>query len=355
VVVAVLWTVFLDTQPAVGVADAQHLQQRQVPITSVGVAVLLLAVLVVYRQVVPPITTLSVGVRSAATAGVTNGVVVRGPAQLRALAGEINALVAAEARQRSERAIVEEMLRESLSHVKATDEERRRLLAKLVTAQEEERRRIASDVHDDSIQVMTAVVMRLGMLRLQLSDPAIDGTLVKLESTVQESINRLRQLLFQLRPPALDREGLLPALREYMEQWAGEISGLEYQIQAAVGSEPPPQTRAILFRIAQEALTNVRKHAHAKVLSLTLQDREEGVHMTIEDDGLGFRTDEKDDTAVGHLGLVSMRERAELAGGWWQIRSSPGAGTKVECWIPSERSGPSREEAMAAHGDGEAN
>lgn len=316
---------------------------------------LLVAIVVVYRQVAPPIRALSVGLRSAATASAGEVMAVRGAAQLRALAGEINALVAAEERQRAERVIVEEMLRASLSHVKATDEERRRLLAKLVTAQEEERRRIASDVHDDSIQVMTAVAMRLGMLRLQLTDPGVDGTLVKLESTVQESINRLRQLLFQLRPPALDREGLLPALREYMEQWAGEISGLEYQIQAAVGSEPPPQTRAILFRIAQEALTNVRKHARAKVLSLTLQDREDGVHMTIEDDGLGFRTDGNDDTAVGHLGLVSMRERAELAGGWWQIRSSPGAGTTVECWIPSERSGLSRDEAMTAPGDDEAN
>jgi signal transduction histidine kinase len=161
----------------------------------------------------------------------------------------------------------------------------------------------------------------------------MDADLAKLEETVQEGISRLRQLLFQLRPPALDREGLVPALEEYLQQWT-DSDGLTYEIQASMSAEPAQEKRTILFRIAQEALINVRKHARAKQLVLTLEDREGGVLMRITDDGVGFDAGDQTESPIGHLGLVSMRERAELAGGWWRIQSIVGQGTTTECWIP---------------------
>jgi signal transduction histidine kinase len=225
-----------------------------------------------------------------------------------------------------------------LDRIQSGDAQRRRLLGSLVTAQEEERRRIASEVHDDSIQVMAAVVMRLGMLRRKVTDSDVDQDLGKLESTVQDGIARLRHLLFQLRPPALDREGLVPALHQYMEQW-GDADGLTYEIQASIAAEPPTEIRAVLFRIAQEALNNVRKHARATHVVVDLKDRDGGILLRVSDNGVGFRSEEQTTTTIGHLGLVSMRERAELAGGWWHIQSAPGAGTTSECWIPSEPPG----------------
>jgi signal transduction histidine kinase len=327
------WTVYVGADKQTALAGVNALLNESLATLVARSGAVLLVVVVVYLLVARPITTLSAAVATSGRKASPTPVTVSGPAQVRSLGESINGLIAAVARELAERHWAEEQLRESLSNLRTGDDQRRRLLASLVTAQEEERRRIASDVHDDSIQVMTAVVMRLGMIRRATADPAMDEDLGKLESTVQEGISRLRQLLFQLRPPSLDREGLVPALREYLGQWA-DSDGLTYAIKSSMGAEPATETRAILFRIAQEALTNVRKHSRARTLELTLKDQDAGLLMQIKDDGVGFRAEDRADTAVGHLGLVSMRERAELAGGWLRIHSTPGSGTTAECWIP---------------------
>jgi signal transduction histidine kinase len=328
------WTVYAGADSHAAMAAGDAVLNQSLLILAAGLFIALLALAVVYAWVARPIATLGTAVRTSGRKALPTPVDVSGPAQVGALGQEINGLIAAVTRELAERHGAEEQLRRSLSQIKTGHQERRRLLASLVTAQEEERRRIASDVHDDSIQVMTAVVMRLGMVRRKLSDPGIDEDLGKLESTVQEGIDRLRQLLFQLRPPALDREGLVPALEEYLRQWTGE-DGLSYEINASQSAETAPETRTSLFRIAQEALTNVRKHARAKHLTVTVADEGEGILMRITDDGIGFNAEHRVEGAIGHLGLVSMRERAELAGGWWHVHSSPGGGTTAECWIPN--------------------
>jgi PAS domain S-box-containing protein len=210
--------------------------------------------------------------------------------------------------------------------------ERRAVLAHLVSAGEEERRRIASDIHDDSIQAITAAGMRLQILRRRLSEPAQLELLDELERTIQLSIERLRHLLFELRPPALDRDGLSSALRLYLDQIRQQVP-LRYHIDDRLVAQPLPETRLILYRIAQEALTNVRKHAQATSVRVLLDRRSEGYFVRIADDGVGF-TGSEDATGPGHIGLIAMRERAELAGGWLRIDSRNGAGTSVEFQIP---------------------
>lgn len=132
--------------------------------------------------------------------------------QLEAHAIDLNGALAAEKERAGQLAETLEQLQSTKATLRKTDEERRNFLAHLVRAQEEERKRIASDVHDDSIQVMAAVGLRLGMLRGRLTDPDQLGWIEKLESSVQLSIGRLRHLLFQLAPPALEREGLAAAI-----------------------------------------------------------------------------------------------------------------------------------------------
>jgi PAS domain S-box-containing protein len=222
---------------------------------------------------------------------------------------------------------------EDVTDRRTADEDRRKLLAKLVKAQEEERQRIANDIHDDSIQVMTAVGMRLHSIERRMEDPQVADMLVKLEEIVDLSIGRLRHQLFELRPPTLDRVGLSAALRMYLEQMQ-EAGGPSFRLEDRLPVDPPLDLRANLYRVAQEALMNVRKHAAASHVTVTVEEQEGGVLLGVVDDGEGFSIDSEGRTSPGHLGLTAIRERAEMAGGWSAVRSGPGEGTSVQFWVP---------------------
>lgn len=212
-------------------------------------------------------------------------------------------------------------------------EERRRLLARLLAAQEEERLRIAADIHDDPIQTMTAAALRLEGVRKLSKDPRQIEMLDKLEESVSGAITRLRRLMFELRPPALDREGLAAALRDYLASASREF-GFSFDLQSSLREEPNLESRAISFRIAKEALVNAAKHAHAKRIDISLGRLDSGVRVRVKDDGVGFDVEEAEKLR-DHVGLTSMRERAGLAGGWCRITSS-GEGTSVEFFVPDQ-------------------
>ncbi len=212
--------------------------------------------------------------------------------------------------------------------------ERRDALARIVAAGEEERRRLASDIHDDSIQVMTAAGMRLEILRRSLDDPEQLSRLDELDESIQLAISRLRHLIFELRPPTLDNQGLALALRAYLNL-TDETTDTIYALEDQLTSEPSAAKRVVLYRITQEILTNVRKHAGARHATVTLASRDGGTCVTVSDDGTGFVPD-LDSEHHGHLGLAAARERAELAGGWLHVTSAPDHGTTVEYWIGEE-------------------
>lgn len=225
-------------------------------------------------------------------------------------------------------------LEQRLEELRRTHEERRELLARLVRAQEEERRRIASDIHDDSIQKMAAVGLRLENLKRQVSEDDVASRVVRqIEDTVQLSIERLRHLMFELWPPALDRHGLAVAVQNELEQ-SKSATTLDYSLDNQVSGEPPVDTRTIAYRIIQEAVTNVRKHAGAKRVDVSLATRDGGVWAQVRDDGKGLAQERTDESPPGHLGLSAMRERAEMAGGWLRVEGKPGSGTTVEFWLP---------------------
>jgi PAS domain S-box-containing protein len=234
----------------------------------------------------------------------------------------------------TDRREAEDKLRWSLEVLRRTLQQRRELAQRLQHAQEAERRQIAADIHDDPIQVMSAVDMRLQMLAGFPESITVES-ITELEQEVAEAIERLRSLLFELRPTALDRDGLVPALRLYAEHSA-KVVGWRVDVLDELHDEPDPDMAALLYRIAQEAIMNVRKHAEATTVRVEAVSAADGAMVRVIDDGAGFTPDLTSAPEPGHLGLTTMVERAELAGGWVRVLSSPGTGTTVECWLPTD-------------------
>lgn len=210
--------------------------------------------------------------------------------------------------------------------------ERRRLFDHLVQAQETERRRIAWDVHDDSIQAMVAVGMRLELLADRVPEEYA-AELQRLDTSVREAIGRLRSLTFRLHPPGIDRHGLVEGLASHLEDMVGSSWGMAYSLSHELEREPTPETAITIFRIVQEALLNVHKHARANRVDVRVASADEGIVTRVVDDGTGTPVSQVG--ARDHFGVIEMRERAETAGGWWSMHSRPGTGTTVEFWVPN--------------------
>jgi signal transduction histidine kinase len=223
-------------------------------------------------------------------------------------------------------------LSDSLRSLRLVEDARRKLVGQLVHAQEEERVRIAEDIHDDPVQKVVAASMRLQLIRKQVQDPDVRASLDKLLDSIRASIFSLRHMIFELHPSVLEHEGLAPALREHMAKLESE---LEFEVQDDFEEQPSGEARVLLFRIAQEALANAHKHARAQRVEVHLSQDDDGFKVEIRDDGVGFTPPQRLSSAPGHLGLSSMRERAELAGGWCQVRSLPNCGTTVQFWLPA--------------------
>jgi signal transduction histidine kinase len=220
-------------------------------------------------------------------------------------------------------------LRTAIAHLEEVDAQRRRLLDHVVRVGEEERQRIAGDIHDDPVQKLVALKMRLELLGK--AHPELEG-IPEARDSVLVAIRSLRHLLFDLRPPVLDEQGLGPALRSFLENAEATF---RWVVHDDLVEQPSPQTRLILYRIAQEALTNVRKHASAEHVRVRISDSEGGVALEIVDDGVGFQPHQGVVAAPGHMGLAAMRERAEMAGGRCELHSLPGQGTTLDVWLPA--------------------
>jgi signal transduction histidine kinase len=230
-----------------------------------------------------------------------------------------------------------EELRLVIRNLEEIDEQRQRLLEHVVRAAEEERTRIAHDIHDDPVQKMVALKMRLELLQRQHPDLSdVDESLEVMRLTIKS----MRTLLFDLSPPTLEEEGLGSALSYLLEnsnpsfEWSIDDDGID--------EEPSVRTSLILYRIAQEAFANARKHAKARHVRMTLDRQDGGTWMQIVDDGVGFEPQDAVVAAPGHLGLAAIRERAEMAGGWTKLWSLPGQGTTLDVWLPDEEADPSR-------------
>jgi signal transduction histidine kinase len=205
--------------------------------------------------------------------------------------------------------------------------------SQVASAQEELRRRIASDIHDDTLQVMAEVAIRLDMLRTSHPELDLEVEFGELGSSVRAAMDRLRTLTFDLSPADLESHGLGSTIRRLLEELSERNHEVVCRLDDRLHAQPPAEARMALYRIAHEALANVRRHAYAHSVDVVLSEVGGGVLMRIADDGRGFRPGEP---APGHRGISLMRQRAEVEGGWLRVVSSPGAGACVECWLPHE-------------------
>jgi signal transduction histidine kinase len=216
------------------------------------------------------------------------------------------------------------------------EEWREELLRKVISAQEDERRRLARELHDETSQTLSALAMKIETALAAWPQEPSRERLVEAKALTVRTIEELHRLIFDLRPSVLDDLGLLSAIRWYAERHLErrgiavrcEFSGTEARLQ--------PELETALFRVVQEAITNIAKHAGAETVLVQFLEREDRIEIEIEDDGRGFSPDSLPPPAARErgLGLLGMRERVELFGGTIEIDSAPGRGTRIAITVP---------------------
>jgi signal transduction histidine kinase len=209
---------------------------------------------------------------------------------------------------------------------------RRELLERLATAQESERQRIAGDIHDDSVQTLAAVELRLSLLGRQVPDVDSERLVWSLREQVSHVISGLRDLLFELEPAHLDRG--LPDLADEACHYLLGPHGIQWDVEMDRVPRLGDTQHLQLVRILKEALTNVVKHARATRVKVAFTSDEHELTMLVEDDGTGLSSGGILGGA-GHRGVQTMHDRAEAAGGRCRIEGSP-SGTTVTVWLPIE-------------------
>ena len=221
--------------------------------------------------------------------------------------------------------------------LRETEMLRRRLLERGYELQEEERRRIARELHDQTSQQLTSILMTLKVLGEARSLSEVQARVEDLREMAAQTLEEVHDLALALRPRLLDDLGLLAALQHYLGEFRDRSHlPVDFQVLGLENRRLPPRVETTLYRIAQEALANVMRHAQAENVGVLLEVRDTSAILIVEDDGMGFDVSEAMGSHVheGNLGLYGMRERAALVGGTLAIESVPGEGTSVFAQIP---------------------
>jgi signal transduction histidine kinase len=244
----------------------------------------------------------------------------------------------------AQRKTVEESLRKSEQHYSELleqsqhlQEQLRYLSRQLLLAQEEERKKISRELHDEIAQTLTGINVRLAALKAEATVNT-KGLQQKISSTqrmVEKSVDIVHRFARELRPTVLDDLGLIPALHSFVKTFSKQTQvRVRLTVYAAVEKLDGVQ-RTVLYRVVQEALTNVARHAHASRVDVSIQKLRRAVGVTIQDDGKSFPVERVLHAKTNkRLGLLGMRERVEMVGGRLHIESAPGQGTTIRAEIP---------------------
>lgn len=225
------------------------------------------------------------------------------------------------------------------NEVKHKDEIRTQLLQKLITAQEDERKRIARELHDETSQSLSSFLLGLKLIEGSKDLEQVKERTGELRELVSQTLNDIHNLALELRPTILDDLGLLAAVERYIASIT-EKTGIEIDLQV-LGLEKislRPEVETAVYRIIQEALTNVVKYAQAESISILVERQGSHLIVIIEDDGIGFDLNKLQEPSLEykHLGIFGMEERASIVGGSFSIESEPGIGTTVYFRLPLE-------------------
>jgi two-component system sensor histidine kinase DegS len=208
--------------------------------------------------------------------------------------------------------------------------------AQIAMGQEAERARLAREVHDGPAQVLANTVMRLQFVeQMAKHKPTEVGTeLARLRAALQESLKDVRRFIFNLRPASLSDAGLIATLKYYTQDYS-EQTGIPVELNVPENLVLSSNQELVVFRVIQEALQNIHKHAEANAVTIDVQQRPGGpLSVNIVDDGRGFDTKRVRQGRTGSSGLVSMRERASTVGGTLKVESRPGSGTTITLVLP---------------------
>jgi two-component system sensor histidine kinase UhpB len=211
-----------------------------------------------------------------------------------------------------------------------------RLSQLLLSAQEAERSHLARELHDDAAQMLTALSLHMSVGHSAASESPTSASIETWRGMVRDVLDRLRALIENLRPAALDQIGLAAAVGTHTER-VRSMTGMNIQLDVDADLGPlPPEVELTCFRIVQEAIMNAVKHSGATLLRVRLRRLEGALEITIADDGRGFDVASTSARAArgGRIGLLSMRERALLVGGQFDVVSEPGRGTEVRAVLP---------------------
>lgn len=227
-------------------------------------------------------------------------------------------------------------------HSQLMQKKLRHLARQILSAQEDERREISRELHDEVVQTLVGINVELAALgkTASLGLRAFKAKLARTQQLVEKSVSAVHQFARELRPAVLDDLGLIPALHAYMKILAVRKK-LKIRLTAFAGVEALDSARrTVLYRVAQEALTNVARHAAARVVGVTIVPIPGAIRMEIHDDGRSFQVQQTlSATTNKRLGLLGMRERVEMVGGSVTIESAPGKGTTVRAEIPFQAKG----------------
>lgn len=214
----------------------------------------------------------------------------------------------------------------------------------VIQAQEEERKRVAREIHDGPAQTLANVFMRLEYCTniLETDLEQVRQELQGLKSIVRESLHDLRKVIFDLRPHSLDDLGLIPALKRYLSEYENKYELPVEFVPLGISKRLRPVLEVAVFRLIQEALTNVRKHSGASAATVKMEITSSFVTVSVRDNGKGFDLEQVLGVESEHYGLSNMRERVELLSGVFEIKSQEGRGTEIRAKIPLEE--PSRKQ-----------
>lgn len=226
----------------------------------------------------------------------------------------------------------QEQLRKTLDRLTKVDGARQMLLKNMTRVAEKERKHLATELHDDALQKLTAAELQLA--RLTQEDNVDPASLEILRGLLDETETSIRRLVFEVRPPALESpDGLAQSIRDRLAMLVG--SGITPEVVLDFPEDLSLDLKTTIFRQVSEAVSNVERHSEATRVKVSLTLGDGGVLGVIEDNGHGFDVAERSNVP-GHLGLLALKERALMAGGRYRIESHPGSGTRVEFWIPLE-------------------
>jgi two-component system, NarL family, sensor histidine kinase UhpB len=233
-------------------------------------------------------------------------------------------------------------LQKLISRLEASNRQLKAITSQTIGAQEEERKRISRWLHDDTGQALAILILQLERLEKKVPDFEVEITseVKTARQLAARTLGELRKIIHGLRPTILDDLGLIPAIRWYARSTLEEV-GVQVIVDA---SEEPldfaPELMITLFRIAQEAVNNIARHADAKHATVTLRRKKDEIYLAIEDDGRGFQVAGDTDEAIRnrHWGLIGIQERLDRVGGTMSLSSAPGSGTLLEVTVPAPKS-----------------